>query len=103
MPDLPRHRPSPTAQLTAHAAAVRRRLTTGIILRIILVTLLASLSDPFQYAFMQRALAEVLLLALPAGLLGAWIVLRRLAFLTHAVGAATFPGLVLGYGLNPSP
>jgi ABC-type Mn2+/Zn2+ transport system permease subunit len=78
-------------------------LTTGIILRIILVTLLASLSDPFQYAFMQRALAEVLLLALPAGLLGAWIVLRRLAFLTHAVGAATFPGLVLGYGLGFSP
>jgi ABC-type Mn2+/Zn2+ transport system permease subunit len=78
-------------------------LTTGIILRIILVTVLGSLTDPFQYAFMQRALAEVLLLAVPAGLLGAWIVLRRLAFLTHAVGAATFPGLVLGYGIGFSP
>ncbi len=29
--------------------------------------------------------------------------LRRLSFLTHAVGAATFPGLVLGLGLAFSP
>lgn len=59
--------------------------------------------DPFQYPFMQRALEEVLLLAVPGGLLGTWIVLRRLSFLTHAVGAATFPGLVLGFGLGFSP
>ena len=59
--------------------------------------------DPFRYPFMQRALVEVLLLAIPAGLLGTWIVLRRLSFLTHAVGAATFPGLVLGFGLGFSP
>lgn len=65
--------------------------------------MLGSVTDPFQYAFMQRALLEVLLLAVPAGFLGAWIVLRRLAFLTHAVGAATFPGLVLGFGLGFSP
>jgi ABC-type Mn2+/Zn2+ transport system permease subunit len=78
-------------------------LTRGIIIRIILVTVLGSVTEPFQYAFMQRALLEVLLLAVPAGFLGAWIVLRRLAFLTHAVGAATFPGLVLGYGLGFSP
>ncbi|HEY1480147.1 MAG TPA: metal ABC transporter permease [Gaiellales bacterium] len=61
------------------------------------------LLDPFQYSFMQRALAEVLLLSIPAGVLGAWIVLRRLSFLTHAVGAATFPGLVVGFGLGFSP
>jgi ABC-type Mn2+/Zn2+ transport system permease subunit len=60
-------------------------------------------TDPFQYPFMQRALVEVLLLSVPAGLLGGWIVLRRLSFLTHAVGAATFPGLVLGFGLGFSP
>jgi len=44
---------------------------------------------------MQRALIEVLLLAVPAGVLGSWIVLRRLAFFTHAVGTVTFPGLVI--------
>jgi ABC-type Mn2+/Zn2+ transport system permease subunit len=60
-------------------------------------------TDPFQYPFMQQALEELLLLSIPAGLLGSWIVLRRLSFLTHAVGAATFPGLVLGFGLGFSP
>jgi ABC-type Zn uptake system ZnuABC Zn-binding protein ZnuA/ABC-type Mn2+/Zn2+ transport system permease subunit len=48
----------------------------------------------------QRALLEVLLLAIPAGLLGTWIVLRGLAFFSHAVGTATFPGLVLADGLG---
>jgi ABC-type Mn2+/Zn2+ transport system permease subunit len=61
------------------------------------------LVDPFQYPFMQRALEEVLLLSVPAGVLGTWIVLRRLSFLTHAVGAATFPGLVVGFGVGFSP
>ncbi len=51
--------------------------------------------DPFQLPFMQRAAAEIALLAPIAGLLGAQIVLRRLAFFTHSVGAATFPGLVV--------
>jgi ABC-type Zn uptake system ZnuABC Zn-binding protein ZnuA/ABC-type Mn2+/Zn2+ transport system permease subunit len=48
----------------------------------------------------QRALLEVLLLAVPAGLLGTWIVLRGLAFFSHAVGTAAFPGLVLANGLG---
>jgi manganese/iron transport system permease protein len=30
-----------------------------------------------------------------AGVLGSWVVLRRLPFYTHAIGTATFPGLVL--------
>lgn len=49
---------------------------------------------------MQRALLEVLLLAVTGGLLGGWIVLRRLAFFTHAVGTATFPGLVVAVALG---
>jgi zinc/manganese transport system substrate-binding protein len=36
----------------------------------------------------------------PAGLLGTWIVLRGLAFFSHAVGTAAFPGLVLAGGLG---
>ena len=44
---------------------------------------------------MQRALLAALLLAVAGGLLGTWIVLRRLAFFAHAVGSATFPGLVV--------
>lgn len=54
--------------------------------------------SPFELIdlpFMRTATIEVLLLAVAGGLLGAWIVLRRLAFFAHAVGGATFPGLVL--------
>jgi manganese/iron transport system permease protein len=35
------------------------------------------------------------LLGISGGVLGAWIVLRRLAFFSHAAGSATFPGLVV--------
>jgi ABC-type Mn2+/Zn2+ transport system permease subunit len=53
--------------------------------------------------YIQRAVLEMLLLAIPAGLLGSWIVLRRLAFFTHAVGTVTFPALVLAaaWGIAP--
>ncbi len=56
--------------------------------------------DPFRLEFVQRGALEVLLLSGVAGLLGTWIVLRGLAFLAHAVGTATFPGLVLADGLG---
>src|ERR687893_520189 len=61
------------------------------------------LTDPLTLPFMQRALLATLLLAVAAGLLGTWIVLRRLAFFAHAVGTATFPGLVVAgpWGLAP--
>ncbi len=56
--------------------------------------------EPFQLPFVQRGLIEILLLAVPAGLLGTLIVLRGLAFFSHAVGTAAFPGLVLADGLG---
>jgi ABC-type Zn uptake system ZnuABC Zn-binding protein ZnuA/ABC-type Mn2+/Zn2+ transport system permease subunit len=59
-----------------------------------------ALFEPFQLPFVQRGLVEVLILAIPAGLLGTWIVLRGLAFFSHAVGTAAFPGLVLADGLG---
>jgi zinc/manganese transport system substrate-binding protein len=58
------------------------------------------LLDPFQLPYVQRGLIEVLILALGAGVLGTWIVLRGLAFFSHAVGSAAFPGLVLADGLG---
>ena len=59
--------------------------------------------DLVDLPFLRTATVEVLLLALSGGLLGAWIVLRRLAFFAHAVGGATFPGLVVAdaTGLRP--
>jgi ABC-type Mn2+/Zn2+ transport system permease subunit len=53
------------------------------------------LTDPLAAEFVQRALAEVLLLAVAGGLLGTWVVLRRLAFFAHASGSAALPGLVV--------
>ena len=55
---------------------------------------------PFELDFFQRGVAEILLLALASGLVGTWIVLRGLSFFAHAVGTATFPGLVLADGLG---
>jgi ABC-type Mn2+/Zn2+ transport system permease subunit len=44
---------------------------------------------------MRTAVVELGLLAVAGGVLGAFVVLRRLAFYSHAVGTATFPGLVV--------
>ena len=59
--------------------------------------------DLADLPFLREALAEVVLLAAAGGLLSAWIVLRRLAFFTHAVGSATFPGLVAADASGVSP
>ena len=59
--------------------------------------------DPFQLPFVQRGLIEILILSIGAGILGTWIILRGLAFFSHAVGTATFPGLVLADGIGFSP
>jgi manganese/iron transport system permease protein len=53
--------------------------------------------------FLRTATLEVLLLAVAGGLLGAWIVLRRIAFFAHAVGGATFPGLVVADATGVRP
>lgn len=58
---------------------------------------------PFDLEFMQRALLEVVLLAPLSAVLGTQIALRRLAFYTHGVGTATFPGLVVAGPLGIPP
>jgi ABC-type Mn2+/Zn2+ transport system permease subunit len=59
--------------------------------------------DLADLPFLREALAEVLLLGAAGGLLSAWIVLRRLAFFSHAAGSATFPGLVAADASGVSP
>lgn len=59
--------------------------------------------EPFTLPYVQEGLVEILLLSIPAGLIGTWIVLRGLSFYSHAVGTASFPGLVLADGLGFSP
>jgi manganese/iron transport system permease protein len=59
--------------------------------------------DLADVPFLREALFELLLLAAAGGLLSAWVVLRRLAFFSHAVGSATFPGLVVADATGFSP
>jgi ABC-type Mn2+/Zn2+ transport system permease subunit len=56
--------------------------------------------EPFTLPFVQRGIVEIVLLAIGGGVVGTWIVLRGLAFFSHAVGTAAFPGLVLADGLG---
>ena len=74
-------------------------------LRIVLASLVSVgwLLDPFAVPFMQRALLAVVLLAVAGGVLGTWVVLRGLSFFTHAVGTATFPGLVVAGPAGVAP
>jgi ABC-type Mn2+/Zn2+ transport system permease subunit len=59
--------------------------------------------DLADLPFLREALLELVLLAVTGGVLGAWIVLRRLAFFSHAAGSATFPGLVAADASGVSP
>lgn len=59
--------------------------------------------DLAELPFLRDALVELILLGVAGGVLGAWIVLRRLAFFSHAVGSATFPGLVAADATGISP
>ena len=59
--------------------------------------------DLADISFLREALFELVLLAAAGGLLSAWVVLRRLAFFSHAVGSATFPGLVVADATGFSP
>ena len=61
------------------------------------------LLEPFAAPFMRLALVELVLLSIVGGLLGAPIVLRGLAFFTHAAGTVTFPGLVVAPVLGVAP
>jgi ABC-type Zn uptake system ZnuABC Zn-binding protein ZnuA/ABC-type Mn2+/Zn2+ transport system permease subunit len=56
--------------------------------------------DSLSHPYFQRALLELALLSVAGGVLGTWVVLRGLAFYSHAVGTAAFPGLVLAGGLG---
>lgn len=57
--------------------------------------MLDALTDPFSGEIGSRALAEVLLLGLVCGPLGAWVVLFRQSYAAESIAHAALPGLVL--------
>jgi manganese/iron transport system permease protein len=60
------------------------------------------LVEPFRLPYMQRALLEVLLLGALAGVVGVFVVLRRLAFVSDALTHTVFPGVVIAHLLDRS-
>ena len=56
-----------------------------------------------DYAFFRNALAGVLILSIGAGILGSYIVTRRLVSISGGITHACFGGLGLGYYLGWSP
>ena len=59
-----------------------------------------NLFEPFTIPYMQRALAEVLVLGALAGAVGVLVVLRRLAFVGDALTHTVFPGVVIAHLLG---
>ena len=58
------------------------------------------LVDPMAYGFMQRGLVAAILVGVVCAVMGAFVVLRGLAFIGDAVSHAAFPGLVIAYLLG---
>src|SRR4249919_2463273 len=53
--------------------------------------------DPMAYGFMQRGLVAAVLVGIVCAVMGAFVVLKGLAFIGDAVSHAAFPGLVIAY------
>jgi ABC-type Mn2+/Zn2+ transport system permease subunit len=53
------------------------------------------LLDPFSGALMQRALLEVLVVAIACGPLGVWVLLYRQSYAAESISHAMLPGLVV--------
>lgn len=64
---------------------------------------LETISDPLQYSFMIRALAVSVLVGVTCAALGAYVVMRGLAFMGDALAHAVLPGVVAALVVGMSP
>ena len=58
------------------------------------------LTEPFQHAFMQRALLGGILAVVTTSLVGTWVVLRGLAFMGDALAHGVLPGIAIAFILG---
>jgi ABC-type Mn2+/Zn2+ transport system permease subunit len=61
------------------------------------MTWLSYLTEPFQLEIQRRALVEVLLSGSLGGLLGCYVIFRRLGFMSDALSHAVLPGVVIAF------
>jgi len=59
-----------------------------------------SVSEPFQYAFMQRALLTAIIVGGICGLLSSYVILKRWSLLGDAISHAVLPGVAIAYLLG---
>lgn len=57
----------------------------------------------FQYEFMQRAFIAAVLISVACGIVGTYVVIKRIVFISGGISHAAFGGIGLGYflGINP--
>jgi zinc transport system permease protein len=57
----------------------------------------------FSYVFMQRALLAGVLVSMACGMIGTYVVIKRIVFISGGIAHAAYGGIGLGYyfGLNP--
>jgi manganese/iron transport system permease protein len=60
------------------------------------------LLDPLRPEFMQRAMLEAMILGVFGGVLGVYVVLRRLAFISDVLTHTIFPGIAIAFFLDLS-
>lgn len=59
--------------------------------------------EVLQYAFMRNALAAAVLASVACGVVGAYVVVKRIVFISGGVSHAAFGGIGLGYLLGANP
>ena len=57
----------------------------------------------FQYPFMQKALIAAVLVSIACGVVGSYVVIKRIVSLSGAISHAAFGGVGLGYFLGVNP
>jgi manganese/iron transport system permease protein len=65
-------------------------------------SLLPTLLEPFQHAFMRNAFSAIVLVGAICGVMGVFVTLRGLAFMGDAMAHAVFPGVVISYVIGGS-
>ena len=60
------------------------------------------LTDPLSYQFAVRAIIEVAIVGATCGAIGAYVIVRRLAFIGDAISHSVFPGIVIAYIIGAS-
>ncbi|MDT0382282.1 metal ABC transporter permease [Streptomyces sp. DSM 42041] len=61
---------------------------------------MSALTDPFHLPYMARALTELVVLGGAGGVVGTFVMLRRLAYVADALTHTVFPGVVIGFAVG---